>query len=257
MSACRPRPRRKHLESLGAGKEEAPSMYEMEGASQSHVPNGPIARPANPRNTPPSVGKASANPGRLGARLPERRLPRAARQLGNPAANSGLRSPALANSQPWCSLLALRFPSEPGHRLWWRERFVVLPEGLRKRLEEPISRFCEMARIIHRTGCVIPRLRRVVHRLSTGSSTRASAGTASQPAPCPATCHIADSAPCGPPTTRLHSNGNRSDPSAARHGRQRVAAVGQDPLAGGGVEPVAQRRAVDLDGDELVDRTDT
>jgi hypothetical protein len=46
--------------------------------------NGPIARPANPRSTPPSPGRASANPGRLGARLPERRLSRAARQLGKP-----------------------------------------------------------------------------------------------------------------------------------------------------------------------------
>jgi hypothetical protein len=126
-------------------------MYEMEGASQFRGPNGPIARPANPRNTPPSLGRASANPGRLGACLPERRLPRAARQLGNPAANSGLRVLALANSRSWCSL-TLRFPSEPGHRLWWRERFLALPEDLRKSLEEPVSRFCGMARIIHRTG---------------------------------------------------------------------------------------------------------
>ena len=44
-------------------------MYEMEGASQPRGSNGPIARPANPRNPPPSLGEASANSGRLGARL--------------------------------------------------------------------------------------------------------------------------------------------------------------------------------------------
>jgi nucleoid-associated protein YgaU len=59
-------------------------MYEMEGASQPSGANGPIARPAKPRSTPPSPGKASTNPGRLGARLPERRLSRTARQLGKP-----------------------------------------------------------------------------------------------------------------------------------------------------------------------------
>jgi hypothetical protein len=43
-------------------KEEAPSMYEMEGASQSRGANSPIARPANPRNTPPSFGKPRQTP---------------------------------------------------------------------------------------------------------------------------------------------------------------------------------------------------
>jgi hypothetical protein len=38
---------------------------------------------------------------------------------------------------PLCSL-TLRFPLEPGHPLWWRAKFVSLPKGLRKRLEEPI-----------------------------------------------------------------------------------------------------------------------
>jgi len=38
------------------GKKEAPSMYEMEGASQSRLANGPMPRPADPRNTPPSFG---------------------------------------------------------------------------------------------------------------------------------------------------------------------------------------------------------
>jgi hypothetical protein len=72
-------------------------MYEMEGASQSRGSNGPIARPANPRNPPPSLGGASTNSGRLGARLRGRRLPRAARQWVDPFANSGFQVLALAN----------------------------------------------------------------------------------------------------------------------------------------------------------------
>jgi hypothetical protein len=39
-------------------RKEAPSMYEMEGASKPSGADGPIARPAKPRSTPPSVGKA-------------------------------------------------------------------------------------------------------------------------------------------------------------------------------------------------------
>jgi hypothetical protein len=37
-------------------------MYEMEGASQFRGSNSPIARPANPWNTPPSVGKPGRTP---------------------------------------------------------------------------------------------------------------------------------------------------------------------------------------------------
>jgi hypothetical protein len=151
---------------------EAPSMYEMEGASQSHGSNGPIARPANPRNPPPSSGEASANSGRHGARLPRRRLP------GWLASGWTLsQTPASKCSLPrtpgaWCSL-TLRFPSEPGHHLWWRGKFLSPLKDLRKRLEEPISRFFAMARLIHRSGYVTPRPRRVVHHLSTSSSTHA------------------------------------------------------------------------------------
>ena len=145
-------------------------MYEMEGASQPSGANGPIARPAIPRSTPPSVGKASTNPGRLGARLPERRLSRAARQLGNPVANSGLRALAIANSRSWCSLTS-EVSLRVGHRLWWRERFLAPPEDQRKTQSAHLSRFFGMAQIIHRTGEVTPRPRHVIHQLSTGSST--------------------------------------------------------------------------------------
>jgi hypothetical protein len=147
-------------------------MYEMEGASRSRGSNGPIARPANPRNPPPSLGGASANSGRLGARRPGRRLPRWLAGLVDPVANSGLQVLALANSRSWCSL-TLRFPSEPGHRLWWRARFLSPLKDLRKRLEEAISRFFAMAWLIHRRGDVTPSPRRVVHQLSTSSSPHA------------------------------------------------------------------------------------
>jgi hypothetical protein len=85
-------------------------MYEMEGAPQSHSSNGPIARPANPRNTPPSLGGVSANSGRLGTRLPRRRLPGATRQLGGPCRelrHPGARSrglPVLVLADPEVSL---------------------------------------------------------------------------------------------------------------------------------------------------------
>lgn len=75
-------------------------MYEMEGASQSRGANGPIARPANPRNPPPSLGGTSANSGRLGARLPRRRLPGRPASRVNPVANSDVQVLARANSRP-------------------------------------------------------------------------------------------------------------------------------------------------------------
>jgi hypothetical protein len=74
--------------------------------------NGPIARPAKPRSTPPSPGRASTNPGRLGARLLERRLSRAARQFGKPCRElwaPGTRSrelPVLVLADPEVSLRA-------------------------------------------------------------------------------------------------------------------------------------------------------
>jgi hypothetical protein len=89
-------------------------MYEMEGAPRSRGSNGPIARPANPRNPPPSLGGASANSGRLGARLPGRRLPRAARRSGGPCRETPASKCSLSRTPgPWCSL-TLRFPPEPG-----------------------------------------------------------------------------------------------------------------------------------------------
>jgi len=73
-------------------------MYEMEGASQSRVSHGPIARSANPRDTPPSLGRAWADPGRLGVCLPEGAFPGRLTNEVRPAANSGLR--VLACGEP-------------------------------------------------------------------------------------------------------------------------------------------------------------
>jgi hypothetical protein len=87
-------------------------MYEMEGASQ------PQRRQRSDRSARESaehatiIGRASANPGRLGARLPERRLSRAARQLGKPCRElwaPGTRSrelPVLVLADPEVSLRA-------------------------------------------------------------------------------------------------------------------------------------------------------
>src|SRR3954454_7642904 len=86
------------------GVEEAPSMYEMEGAS---APSAATARSLGPRNrgaAPPSPGRALANPGRLGVHLPERRHSRMARQFGGPCRELSARTLALANTRPSCLL---------------------------------------------------------------------------------------------------------------------------------------------------------
>ena len=57
-------------------------MYEMEGASEPSGVEGPIARPRDFAEHATIGRQAWTNPGRLGVRLPERRLSRTARQLG-------------------------------------------------------------------------------------------------------------------------------------------------------------------------------
>jgi hypothetical protein len=54
-----------------------------------------------------------------------------------PVANSSSECSLPRTPGPWCSL-ALRFPPELGHRLWWRARFLSPPKELRKRLEGSI-----------------------------------------------------------------------------------------------------------------------
>jgi hypothetical protein len=144
---------RRRLAIMGS-REEAPSMYEMEGASQSR---GSTVRSLGPRicgTSPPSPGGAWANSGRLGARLPRRRLPGG----GSPGGwtRRELRAPgARLRELPvlWCSL-TLGFPPDPGHRLWWRAKFLPPPKELRKRPEEPFFKIlCDGAAHPQRRLC--------------------------------------------------------------------------------------------------------
>jgi hypothetical protein len=170
MSACRPRWRRKHMAIMERKRERPLPCMRWKGPPSPAVARSDLS--ARGPAEPATIAWQSLDELRS-TRCPplERRLPRAARQLVDPVANSGLQAPALANSRSLCSL-TLRFPPEPGHRLWWRARCLPPPKDLRKRPEEPISRFFARVRVIHRRRQVTPRSRRVIHQLSTGSSTR-------------------------------------------------------------------------------------
>jgi hypothetical protein len=91
------------LKQCTARKRPLPCMR-WKGPLMSHVSDSPIARPANPRNTPPSVAEPRRTPVDSVPCLPERRLPEAARQLGKPCREPRPRSLALANSRLWDSL---------------------------------------------------------------------------------------------------------------------------------------------------------
>jgi hypothetical protein len=169
VSACRPRWWRRRLEQWAARKRPLPRMR-WKGPLSPAAPTvrclGPRIRgtrhhrSATPRRIPVDSAPASRNgafPGGSPIRWPCHE-PHLGRSLSQ-------------NSRSWRSR-ALRSPSGPGHHLWWRERFLALAGDLRKRLAEPISGICGMARIIHRTGRVTPRPSLVVHQLSTSSSTR-------------------------------------------------------------------------------------
>jgi hypothetical protein len=78
-------------------------MYEMEGASEPSGVEGPIARSRDFAEHVTIGRQAWTNPGRLGVRLPKRRLSRTARQLGKPC----------------------REPSAPGSRFHERRDLVL------------------------------------------------------------------------------------------------------------------------------------
>jgi hypothetical protein len=153
-------------------KGEAPSMYEMEGASRSCGCEGPIAR-ARESAEPATIARQCLDRLRSTRCPPSRKAPSGSGSpVRCPVANSGSKGSLPRTPFRWCSLTR-RFPPELGHRRWWRARFLSPPNELRKRLEEAISRFFTVARLIHRSGYVTPRSRRVVHQLSTSSSTPA------------------------------------------------------------------------------------
>ena len=143
-------------------REEAPSTYEAEGASQFHNSNSPIARTAKTCGThhrrianldehrstrcPPSQKAPSQK--RL-ASGNQRRIPNPAarlRKLPNPVpANPGV-SP------------------ETDHHLWWRARFLPPPHAQRKSPDEPISRISIHPQDRPRYPHVRARYPPVVHR---------------------------------------------------------------------------------------------
>lgn len=108
-----------------------------------------------------------AHIGRHDARLPRRRLSRGrlARvvdHLRTPEPLARLRElPALTSAGP------RGFPLRPGHRLWWRGRFLPPPNVGRKGLEKSISRFFVRPQgtsgYPHVGACYPPVVHRFVH----------------------------------------------------------------------------------------------
>jgi hypothetical protein len=151
---------------IGLQRVEAPSMYEMEGASRS---NG-LTSDYSGRDSaePATVARLSLGElrSRRGAHPPEGAF-RSGSPVGGPV--RGLRSPSARYRElsARCPLTP-RFPSEPGHRLRWRARFLPPREDLRKRLDGPISKILcgvsghpQMKRRYPQAG---PRYPPVVHR---------------------------------------------------------------------------------------------
>ena len=129
---------------------------------------GPIPQPAGLlRNTPTSIRQVWANIGRHDACLPKKApIPGATRQVVDHSRTP--QPPARLRERPAFLLADPGFPPDP----------VTVSGGVRdfyrrhpRRARAWRTRFQDSS-LIHRTAHVTPRSRPVIHRLSTGSSTR-------------------------------------------------------------------------------------